>query len=38
VDYKELIVGLEIFKESSIDEKLRIFIDLCDTDIEGKIS
>lgn len=37
MDYKELIVGLEIFKDSPIDEKMRMFIELCDTDSEGKI-
>ncbi|KAL4455720.1 hypothetical protein ABPG74_003130 [Tetrahymena malaccensis] len=38
VDYKELIIGLEMFKENSIDDKLRVFMELCDTDGNGNIN
>ncbi|CAD8187938.1 unnamed protein product [Paramecium octaurelia] len=38
VDYKELIVGLEVLKDDTIEEKLKIFFDLCDLDGSGKIS
>lgn len=38
VDYKELIIGLEIFKESSIEEKLKVFMDLCDGDGNGNVN
>ncbi|CAD8072031.1 unnamed protein product [Paramecium sonneborni] len=38
VDYKELIVGLEVLKDDTIDEKLKIFFDLCDEDGSGKVS
>jgi Ca2+-binding EF-hand superfamily protein len=45
VDYKELIVGLEVLKDDSIEEKLKsiikfylVFFDLCDLDGSGKIS
>lgn len=37
VDYKELIIGLETFKESSMDEKLKVFMELCDDDGNGKV-
>ena len=32
VDYKELIIGLETFKENTMDDKLKVFMDLCDND------
>lgn len=38
IDYKELIVGLEVFKEDSIEEKMKVFFELCDTDGSGAIS
>lgn len=47
VDYKELIVGLEVLKDDTIEEKLKsiniylyylVFFDLCDEDSSGKIS
>lgn len=38
IDYKELIVGLEVFKEDSIEEKMKVFFDICDTDGSGSIS
>ncbi|CAD8051287.1 unnamed protein product [Paramecium primaurelia] len=38
VDYKELKVGLEVLKDDTIDEKLKIFFDLCDEDGSGKLS
>jgi Ca2+-binding EF-hand superfamily protein len=38
VDYKELIVGLETFKENSMDEKLKVFMELCDDDGNGKVT
>ena len=38
IDYKELIVGLEVFKEDSIEEKMKVFFGLCDTDGSGAIS
>jgi len=38
VDYKELIIGLEMFKDNSIDDKLKVFMDLCDTDKNGNVS
>lgn len=46
MDYKELIIGLEVFKDSTIDEKLEgshfgynlVFFDLCDADGDGDIS
>lgn len=38
IDYKELIVGLEVFKEDSIEEKMKVFFEICDTDGSGAIS
>ena len=38
IDYKELIVGLEVFKEDSIEEKMKVFFEICDTDGSGSIS
>lgn len=47
VDYKELIVGLEVLKDDTIEEKLKsnllinlhvVFFDLCDEDGSGKVS
>ncbi|CAD8047041.1 unnamed protein product [Paramecium sonneborni] len=38
VDYKELIIGLEIFKEDSIEEKIKVFFDICDADGNGSIT
>jgi len=38
VDYKELIIGLEMFKDNSIDDKLKVFMDLCETDKNGNVS
>lgn len=30
VDYKELIMGIEMFKSTSVEDKLKVFMDLCD--------
>jgi hypothetical protein len=46
VDYKELIVGLEVLKDDTLEEKLKgtrivddlVFFDLCDEDGSGKIT
>lgn len=38
VEYRELIMGLEIFKEGSFEDKLKVFFDLCDNDGSGHIS
>jgi Ca2+-binding EF-hand superfamily protein len=47
VDYKELIVGLEVLKDDTLEEKLKsclyiiiilVFFDLCDEDDSGKVS
>ncbi|EGR29033.1 hypothetical protein IMG5_165020 [Ichthyophthirius multifiliis] len=38
VDYKELIVGLEMFKENSIENKLIVFMELCNLDHNGNIN
>jgi len=37
VDYKELVVGLEMFKNNTLEEKLEVFFDLCDEDNSGTI-
>lgn len=37
VDYKELVVGLEMFKETNLSEKLEVFFDLADVDGSGEI-
>lgn len=33
-----MIVGLEVFKEDSIEEKMKVFFEICDTDGSGAIS
>mmetsp|Transcript_17718 Transcript_17718/g.1566 ORF Transcript_17718/g.1566 Transcript_17718/m.1566 type:complete len:91 (+) Transcript_17718:445-717(+) len=38
VDYKELIIGLETFKESTMDDKLKVFMEICDDDGNGKVT
>lgn len=38
VDYKELIMGLEVFKEDSVEDKMKVFFDLCDVDGSGGVS
>ncbi|KAM3135325.1 hypothetical protein pb186bvf_012623 [Paramecium bursaria] len=38
VDYKELIIGLEVFKEDSIEDKMKVFFDLCDVDGSGEVT
>jgi len=38
VDYKELAFGLEMFRDSSFDNKLKVFFDICDSDNSGAIS
>lgn len=30
VDYKELLTGIEVFRDNSIEDKLKMFISLCD--------
>ena len=37
VDYKELVVGLEMFKETNLVDKLEVFFDLADVDGSGEI-
>jgi len=37
VDYKELVVGLEMFKDTPLDDKLMVFFDLCDLDGTGLV-
>jgi Ca2+-binding EF-hand superfamily protein len=36
--YEELVFGLEMFRDSTIDEKLKAFFELCDFDGSGAIS
>jgi Ca2+-binding EF-hand superfamily protein len=36
--YKEIAFGIEMFRDSTIDQKLKAFFDLCDTDNSGSIS
>jgi Ca2+-binding EF-hand superfamily protein len=36
--YKEIAFGIEMFRESSIEKKLKAFFDLCDVDNSGTIS
>lgn len=49
IDYRELITGLEIFRDTSFEEKLKsesslasfyllVFFDLCDVDKSGTIT
>lgn len=35
---KELALGLEMFRDSSLEEKLKAFFDLCDEDNSGSVS
>lgn len=35
---KELALGLEMFRDSSLEEKLKAFYDLCDEDNSGSVS
>ena len=37
VDYKELIIGLETFIDISIQDKIKIFIELADVNSDSKI-
>ena len=36
--YQELVFGLEMFRDSSFETKLKAFFDLCDADSSGAIS
>jgi len=36
--YEELAFGVEMFRNSSLDNKLKAFFDLCDIDKSGTIS
>ena len=38
IDSRELVIGLETFKESSIEQKLRVIIDLCETNKNNEVS
>jgi len=38
IDYKELIMGLEIFRDTTYEEKIRIFFELCDLQNTGHIT
>jgi Ca2+-binding EF-hand superfamily protein len=38
VEYKELVIGLEILREDSIEEKMNVFFDLVDINNNGSIS
>ena len=39
VKYEEFVLGIEMFKESaSMEDKLRVFFDLCDKNKKGSIS
>lgn len=37
IDMKEVMVGLEMFRETSFKEKLEVFFDICDEDGSGDI-
>jgi Ca2+-binding EF-hand superfamily protein len=36
--YKEIAFGIEMFRDSSVEDKLKAFFDLCDIDNSGSIS
>jgi Ca2+-binding EF-hand superfamily protein len=36
--YKEIAFGIEMFRDSSIEKKLKVFFDMCDVDGSGSIS
>jgi Ca2+-binding EF-hand superfamily protein len=38
IDYRELITGLEYFKDSTFEEKLKVFFDICDMDASGMVT
>ena len=38
VDYKEMIMGLELLKDNSLEEKMKLFFELCDTDNSGNVT
>jgi len=38
IDYRELITGLEYFKDNTFEEKLKVFFDICDVENSGIIT
>jgi len=38
IDYRELITGLEYFKDTGVDEKLRVFFDISDLENTGVVT
>jgi len=38
IEYKELACGLEMFRDSNTEQKLKVFFDLCDEDGSGAVS